>query len=63
MDISFKFNLGQRVVIKDLSVTGKVVAYYYRHHIEYLVRYFDDAQPQDVYFLEDELHEVSNTPF
>jgi hypothetical protein len=52
------FALYEKVLIRELNVTGKIVAYYYRSQIEYNVRYFDDGKVQEVYFLEDELKSI-----
>ena len=52
------FRIGQKVLIEPINVTGKIFAYYYLNQIEYRVRYFDDGNPKEVYFFEDELKAV-----
>ena len=52
------FPRNQKVLIKELNVVGKVLAYYYRDGLEYNVRYFDNGNVREVYFYEDELQAV-----
>ncbi len=56
--ITPKFMRNQKVLIKELNVTGKITAYYYRDELEYNVRYFDRGDIHEVYFYEDELQAV-----
>ena len=52
------FRIGQKVLIEPISVTGKVVSYYYLNQIEYRIRYFDNSEVREVYFCDDELKAV-----
>ncbi len=56
--ITPRFELKQKVLIAPINVTGKVVAYYYSTELEYKVRYFDNGDPREAYFYEDELQAV-----
>lgn len=58
MIIETKFEIGDKVVINELNVAGKVVAFYYDIQLEYKVRYFDSGDLNHIFFLEDELEVV-----
>lgn len=55
MKINTKFNLNQRIYIIELKCWGKIKTLFYDGEIFYKVRYFDNKDPKEVYFLEDEL--------
>ena len=58
MTIETKFEIGQKVFIKDINMGGVVQSYYYLNRVEYRVRYFDAGQIHDPYFLESELSAI-----
>lgn len=58
MIIETKFEIGDKVVINELNIAGKVVAFYYDIQLEYKVRYFDSGDLNHIFFLEDELEVV-----
>lgn len=50
------FNLHQRVYVKELAVTGRIVAKFEADSgVQYKVRYFHNGTEQMVYFYADEL--------
>lgn len=56
MNINTKYNLQQKVYIKQLKVWGKVVAFFIEcEDIQYYVRYFVALKPERCYFHEEEL--------
>lgn len=55
-NIAIKYNIRDKVYIKELKITGRVVSVWLTEHgLKYEVRYFDHAKVQSVYFYEDEL--------
>ncbi len=59
MKIETKFDLGEKVQIKELNRHGKIKAIYInRTAITYSVRYFDNAKAEEIYFDEDELEKI-----
>ncbi len=55
MKINTKFNIDQKIYIKELKILGTVISIIYTNRLEYLVRYFNEFEPKTIYFLEDEL--------
>ncbi len=56
--INTRFNIKDRLYIKELKIWGRVLAIYISiKGIEYYIRYFNNAAPVDCYFLEEELQE------
>ena len=57
----FIFEIGQKVKIKDLNITGIICGIYIsRAEIEYSVRYFYDGNPKSVYFSQTEIELVDD---
>lgn len=57
--ITIAFKLTQRVQIVELNIIGTVTGIFVGFQCnEYRVRYFDNAEAKEVYFLENELKEV-----
>lgn len=61
MIIETKFELGEKVAVKEINKTGKVMAFFYATQIEYKVRYFDGGDPRELFFYEDEISKVAKT--
>lgn len=56
MELKTKFNIGDRVRIKELTRNGLIRAIHVTNgDLQYLVRYFDNAEAKEVYFLENEI--------
>lgn len=55
MKINTKFNIDQKVYIKQLKIWGTVLSFTYSSRLEYYIRFFDKFEPKNIYFLEDEL--------
>lgn len=60
MKIITKFNIDQRVYLKDLKCWGTILSLSYTNRLEYFVRFFDKYEPRNIYFLENELQESEN---
>jgi uncharacterized protein YodC (DUF2158 family) len=59
--IELKFDINERVKIKEFNIVGTVVSIWITtKNIKYEVRYFSDYKPQEVYFHEEELEETYN---
>lgn len=55
----FEFDLGERVLIEEINVKGRVIAFYVTQgNIEYKVRYFDNCECMDSYFYYDDLKKI-----
>ena len=58
MNLELKFNLNQKVNIRELEVNGVIkAALFNTYGLQYYVRYFDHAEARSEYFYEDELNE------
>jgi hypothetical protein len=57
MKINTKFNIDQKIYIKELKIWGTIISIVYTTRLEYFVRYFNDFEPKNIYFLENELQE------
>lgn len=57
MTITTKFELGQKVWIKELRTPAKVVAFFigYDRGVQYSCRWFNSHDPKSAYFDEDEI--------
>ena len=54
-----KFSIKDRVSIKEIMIKGTIKSIWITEKgIKYEVRYFDKAEPQEVYFYEEELSTV-----
>jgi hypothetical protein len=60
MTINTKFEIGQRVFIEGLNISGTIISVYYLNRIEYRVRFFDAGNIRDPYFFEEELKEIND---
>lgn len=60
MTIETKYEIGQRVLIEQLKISGVIQAIYYLNQVEYRVRYFDSGNIQDPYFFENELLSIGD---
>ena len=58
MTIETKYELEEKVVVSELNITGRVIAFYYETKIEYKIRYFDSGDVRSVYFFENELQSI-----
>ena len=59
MKIDFKFEIGQKVEILPIQVTGRVVALYVAQAgPEYKVRFFDNCECNEIFFFPDELKAI-----
>ena len=61
MIIETKFEIGQKVFIKEINLSGTIQAVYYLNRIEYRVRFFDGGSIRDPYFFEDELSSIGGS--
>lgn len=58
MKINSKFNIKDKIFIKPLKIWGKVLSLYINSNgIEYSIRYFDNLNAKECYFLEEEIQE------
>lgn len=57
MVIKTKYNINDKIYIKDLKIWGRILCVFVgkSDRIEYNVRFFNGFDPKEVYFLEDEL--------
>ncbi|MDO8610076.1 MAG: hypothetical protein Q7R95_05980 [bacterium] len=57
MKLSTKFNIDDKIYIKDLKIWGKILSISISgpNRIQYNVRFFNNTDPKEIYFLEDEL--------
>ena len=55
MIIETKYEIGQKVLIEQLNLSGIIQSIYYLNKVEYRVRYFDAGSIRDPYFFENEL--------
>lgn len=56
MIVDFKFDIEQRVKIKELELTGTVISLWYgRRGKEYEVRYCSNSEYKQIYFYEQDL--------
>ena len=57
MTIKTKYNINDKIYIKDLKIWGKILSIFINGNsrTQYNVRFFSAFDPKEVYFLEDEL--------
>jgi len=57
MVIKTKYNIDDRVYIKYLKTWGRCLSIFISKagRVEYNIRYFNNGDPKEIYFLEDEL--------
>ncbi len=55
MTIKTKFNIDDRVYIKDLKIWGKVIGILHYARLKYDCRFFNGFDPKEITFLEEEL--------
>lgn len=55
MKINTKYNINQKVYVPELKIWGKIISILINSHVKYNVRFFNNFDPKEVYFLEDEL--------
>lgn len=54
--MDLKFNIGDKIKIKELDREGRVHSIWFtKHGIEFQVRYFYNGEIKEVYFYEDEI--------
>jgi len=56
---SIKYNIDEKVNITELERKGRILSIWITPKgVKYEVRYFDDAQPKETYFFEDEISHI-----
>ncbi len=60
MKIETKYEIGQKVFIEQLNLSGIILAIYYLNQVEYRVRFFDGGSIRDPYFFENELLSIKD---
>lgn len=62
MKIKTQFDYNQRVYIPELKTAGRINALFLTPQVSYRVRFFDNKEPREVYFEEDELAAIKGEP-
>lgn len=62
MNVETQFDYDQRVYIPELKTVGRINALFFTPKVSYRVRFFDNKEPREIYFEEDELAAIKGEP-